>query len=85
MKPVRRVPRGLKDRLLTNSLATTWSWWSNNSLVTAGLAVTGSFFYPFPVILPVLLYYNFRYRGYYTVTRRYFRVAKQYFTNERSE
>ena len=44
MEPVRRVPRSLKGRLLTNSLATTWSWWSNNSLVTAGLAVTGSFF-----------------------------------------
>ena len=29
-----------------------------------------------------------RYRGYYTVARRYefyFRVAKQYFTNERNE
>ena len=40
------------------------------------------------VILICLIFIDLINRGYYTVARRYefyFRVAKQYFTNERSE
>ena len=44
---------------------------------------------PWKIFLSFFLFiYLFIYRGYYTVARRYefyFRVAKQYFTNERSE
>ena len=41
-----------------------------------------------PTYLPKLMNQGVIYRGYYTVARRYefyFQVAKQYFTNERSE